>query len=448
MRERFEKPIDRDMMRLIASIPLDRRLYREDIEGSIAHAEALLKAGILTEDEFKTLREALVKIKEDIEEGRVELKEEFEDIHMNIENILKERVGDVALKLHTGRSRNDQIALDMRLFLKRKVPELIEGIKNIQRSILRLAERYKDVIMPGYTHLQRAQPVLFSHWIMAYFWMLKRDTERLKDSLKRIDVMPLGSGAFAGISFPLDRELIRERLGFSEISENSVDAVSDRDFILEVLFALSVFFLHISRLMEEIILWCSSEFDFAELDDEFVSFSSIMPQKRNPDGAELVRAKSGRVFSDLFHLLVVMKGLPLSYNRDFQEDKAALFDALDTFDLAVSFLPRMIETMKIKRERMEKACEFSLLATDLVDYLVRKGVPFREAHSLISRLMKETGGRKPTLSELKRFSDKFEEDILEMSPGLSVELKDIDGGTSPRRVEEEIKKGWRFLNED
>ena len=303
--------IDGRMMKFISSLELDKNLFREDIDGSIVYAEALSRIGIFTEEELSKVKKALLEIKEGIERGEIKLKEELEDIHMNIEFLLKERVGDLALKLHTGRSRNDQIALDMRLFLKRKIPEVIDGIKEVGRAILELAERNKDAVMPGYTHLQRAQPVLFSHHLLAYFEMLRRDIERLRDALKRVDIMPLGSSALAGTPFPIDREYIKERLGFSELSRNSIDAVSSRDFILEFLFSLSTFFLNISRFMEELILWSSSEFGFIELDDSFVGFSSIMPQKRNPDGAELVRAKSSKVFSDLFHLLCVMKSLSL-----------------------------------------------------------------------------------------------------------------------------------------
>ncbi len=442
---RFEE-IDGRMMKFISSLELDKNLFREDIDGSIVYAEALSRIGIFTEEELSKVKRALLEIKEGIERGEIELKEELEDIHMNIEFLLKERVGDLALKLHTGRSRNDQIALDMRLFLKRKIPEVIDGIKEVGRAILELAERNKDAVMPGYTHLQRAQPVLFSHHLLAYFEMLRRDIERLRDALKRVDIMPLGSSALAGTPFPIDREYIKERLGFSELSRNSIDAVSSRDFILEFLFSLSTFFLNISRFMEELILWSSSEFGFIELDDSFVGFSSIMPQKRNPDGAELIRAKSSKVFSDLFHLLCVMKSLPLSYNRDLQEDKVSLFDAIKIFEDVINFLPDMIRGIRVNKERMREACDFSLLATDLADYLVRKGIPFREAHGIVSRLMRGMKG-KPKLEDLKKLSDKFEEDALKIDERVSVEMRDVYGGTSTRRVEEAIKEGWRFINE-
>ncbi|MBR3943423.1 MAG: argininosuccinate lyase, partial [Clostridia bacterium] len=380
---RFNKATDKKVDDFNSSISFDARLYKQDITGSIAHATMLGKVGIITEDESKLICKTLKEILADVEAGKVEFLIDAEDIHMNVETILIERIGDVGKKLHTGRSRNDQVALDIRMYVKDEIVEISAMLKNLLETLLDMASQNKDTIMAGYTHLQKAQPITFAHYVMAYFQMFKRDYKRLQDVYKRTDVMPLGSGALAGTTFPLDRMFVAEQLGFSAITENSLDGVSDRDFAIELLSALSLISVHLSRMSEEMILFNSHEFSYVEMDDAFSTGSSIMPQKKNPDIAELVRGKSGRVFGDLMTLLTVMKGIPLAYNKDMQEDKEAIFDGVDTIKMCLPVFTDMLATLSLKKDNLRKGAAGGFTnATDYADYLVKKGVPFREAHSI------------------------------------------------------------------
>lgn len=453
MRKRFDKELDETVKKYTASIHFDKRLYREDIAGSIAHAKMLAKQGIISEKDAELIVMGLVSIREEIENNTFNFKEELEDIHLNIEHRLIEKIGDVGAKLHTARSRNDQVATDMRLFIREAINGTIKDLNSLQSALIDLAEKHIDIIMPGYTHLQRAQPVLFSHHILAYFEMLQRDRERFKDCLQRNDILPLGSGALAGAPYNLDRDFVCKELGFRELSRNSIDAVSDRDFIVEFVSCSAITMMHLSRLAEEIVLWSSSEFSFINLDDAFTTGSSIMPQKKNPDVAELARGKTGRVYGHLIGLLTTMKALPLSYNRDMQEDKEALFDTVDTLQSTVQVFTKLMGSLKPNRERMSSAAgEGYILATDVADYLVKKGMPFREAHQIVSQLVlhlsksgksfKEIG-----LEEYRRFSDKFDTDILKLSIGVSVELKNVAGGTSTSQVRKAIETARRIIDE-
>ncbi|MFQ5893584.1 MAG: argininosuccinate lyase, partial [Nitrospinota bacterium] len=381
---RFEEEMAREVEEFTASVNFDRRLYREDIDGSIAHARMLAHRGIIAQGEAEAIVRELETIREEIGQGDFEWKLEHEDVHMNIEAALIERLGEVGAKLHTGRSRNDQVALDMRLYVKRAAGDLVEAAVNLQKALLDPAERYLDAVMPGYTHLQRAQPVLLAHHLLAYFEMLERDKGRLSDCARRADVSPLGAGALAGSTLPLDPGFVAQELGFAETFRNSMDAVSDRDFVVEFLSACAILMMHLSRLAEEIVLWSSAEFGFVELSDAYATGSSMMPQKKNPDVAELVRAKTGRAYGHLVAMLTVLKGLPLSYNRDLQEDKEGLFDAVDTALACLKVMAGMLRTLKVNEARMRGAVEEGfLLATDLAEYLVRKGMPFREAHRVV-----------------------------------------------------------------
>ncbi len=455
LRGRFEAGLAPEAEKFIASISFDKRLFREDILGSIAHAKMLQKLGILSPQEADLIIQGLSSIQEEIERGEFVFREDLEDIHMNIEARLYEKIGEIAGKLHTARSRNDQIALDMRLFVKRAIKEIQKAIRELQKSLLELAERNMEVIMPGFTHLQHAQPVLFAHYLLAYFEMLQRDKERFEDAFRRTDVLPLGSGALAGVSFPVDREFLAQILGFSRISRNSIDAVSDRDFIIEFQSASAITIMHLSRLAEELVLWSSPEFGFVEIDDAYAAGSSIMPQKKNPDVAELVRAKSGRIFGNLLGILTVMKGLPLSYNRDLQEDKEGLFDTFDNLLLALKVMRGIVQTLKVNKEKMEEVLrrDSFILATDIADYLVRKGVPFREAHQITAEIVRyalKEGKDLLSLSldEYKRFSERFEEDVLKLDFRTSAALRDVAGGTAPGRVEEALEEAWRILREE
>ena len=429
-----------------ASISFDQRLYRQDIAGSIAHAKMLAKQGIIQKGEAETIIAGLSSIQEEIERGEFKFKPELEDIHMNIENRLFEKIGKVAGKLHTARSRNDQIALDMRLFAKEAILETIKRLKELQRAILDLAEENKEVVIPGYTHLQRAQPVLLAHHLLAYFEMFRRDIERFQDCFKRTDVLPLGSGALAGVPYPIDREFLAQELGFSRVSQNSLDAVSDRDFIIEFLSAASLTMMHLSRLAEEIVLWSSTEFGFIEIDEAYATGSSIMPQKKNPDVAELARGKTGRVYGNLMSILTVMKALPLAYNKDLQEDKESFFDTIDTLLPTLEVFSGMIRTLKINAERTFQAAEGGYtLATDLADYLVRKGLPFREAHGIVAELVRYAVSKGKSLRELnleeyQRFSPLFAEDVYSITVESSLAMRNIPGGTAPRQVEQALKK--------
>jgi argininosuccinate lyase len=434
----------------LASIPFDQRLYRQDIKGSIAHAKMLAKQGIITESDAKAIIKGLNSIREEIEQGKFPFSTELEDIHMNIEARLFEKIGDVAGKLHTARSRNDQVTLDMRLFLKEEIPKTIDTIKALQSSLVELAEVNKEVIIPGYTHLQQAQPVLLAHYLLAYFEMFQRDKERFHDCLKRTDVLPLGSGALAGVAYPVDRQFLAQELGFSEISNNSIDAVSDRDFVVEFQAAATLTMMHISRLAEEIVLWSSSEFGFIEIGKDFTTGSSIMPQKKNPDVAELARGKTGRIYGNLMSIITTMKGLPLAYNRDMQEDKQGLFDTLDTLYSTLEVFAEMLKTIKVNTRRVREAIKDYILATDLADYLVKKGMPFREAYSVVAKLSEyainaEKSFHELSLKEYNKFSPLFTKDVYDITLESSVAARNIVGGTSPQQVEVALKKAREIL---
>jgi len=451
---RFAKGTDRLVEDFHSSISFDRRLYKQDIEGSMAHARMLGKQGIITEEEARQIVDALAAILADIEAGKVEFEVEAEDIHMNVEKILTARIGDVGRKLHTARSRNDQVALDVRMYLKEEIKEIISLLVKSQEVILNKAENHLNTILPGYTHLQRAQPITLAHHLMAYFQMFMRDIERLKDCYKRTDVMPLGSGALAGTTFPLDRQYVAEQLGFAGITENSLDGVSDRDFAVEFCAAASLIMMHLSRFCEELILWSSSEFGFIEMDDAYSTGSSIMPQKKNPDVAELVRGKTGRVYGDLMALLTVMKSLPLAYNKDMQEDKEALFDAIDTVKGCLVVFTPMIETMRVNHEAMDRAARGGFTnATDVADYLAKKGVPFRQAHEIVGKLVLsciKAGRRLDDLSieEYRAVSPVFEADIHEaISIQRCVEARNIPGGPAAEQAKDAIAKGRNRIKE-
>ncbi len=438
---RFDKPTDEIMERFSESVSFDKRLYEYDIEGSIVHAQMLAKQGIITDEEADKIIEGLRKIKHMIDEGEFEFRIEDEDIHMNIERKLIELIGKVGGKLHTARSRNDQIALDIRLLLRDETLNIIKKIDELLKSIVETAKKYIDVVMPGFTHLQHAQPVLFSHYMLAYYEKFKRDKERFRETIKRIDVLPLGSGALAGTSFPIDRRYVAEKLKFSSISRNSMDAVSDRDFAIEFLSDVAIFAMHASRFAEEMVIFSSQEFDFFELPDEFCTGSSIMPQKKNPDAMELVRGKSARTFGNLIQLLVLMKALPLTYNRDMQEDKESLFDSIDTINSVLDVLINFIPKIKPKEESLKKALEMGYItATDVADYLTKKGLPFREAHKIVGEIVAyaEKQNKKLnelTIEELKSFSELIESDILNvLHYEKAVNSRTSYGGTAKSNV--------------
>ena len=424
-----------------ASIGVDARLYRHDIMGSIAHAKMLGKQKIISSSDARKIVRGLQAIEREIENGKFAFSPADEDIHMNIERRLTERIGSAGGKLHTARSRNDQVALDMRLFLRDELKLIVDALAAIRRELAKAAEKHLDVIMPGYTHLQRAQPVLFSHHLLAYVEMFERDSERFADCLERIDVLPLGSGALAGTTFPIDRAYVAKLLGFRRISKNSIDAVSDRDFLLEFLAAASILFVHLSRLAEELVLWSSQEFGFVELPEGYCTGSSMMPQKKNPDVPELIRGKTGRVFGHLQSLLTIMKGLPLAYNRDLQEDKLPLFDTVDTVKASIKIMSEMLAGMKVGRERMQTAVEDGFMnATDVADYLAERGVPFRVAHGIAGRIVQfclahDKHINDLTLDEFKRFSSKFDKSICEyLETEAVVARRRAFGGTARENV--------------
>ncbi len=427
----------------------DRRLYRHDIAGSIAHAGALAQAGIISADEKKKIEHGLREIEREIASGNFSWDASLEDVHMNIESALTKKIGETGAKLHTARSRNDQIALDLRLYVKNEIDRTRLQLKNLQQSLLDLAKKHLGVVMPGYTHLQRAQPVLFPHYLLGHIESLCRDSERLSDCLKRTDVLPLGSAALAGSTIVLDRESIARDLKFSQVSQNSLDAVSDRDFVCEFIFCLAMIGLHLSRFSEDLILWNTSEFGFVEFSEEFSTGSSLMPQKKNPDIAELTRGKTGRLYGNLVSILTTLKGLPSSYNRDLQEDKEALFDSVDTVSAALEVFSAMVPKMKINRERMKQAAtDPSLLATDLAEYLVGKGMPFRKAHEIVGRLVAEamekgTGLSATPLSKLKKLSQLFGADVAKIfDVQRSLSARRAIGAPSPENVKAQIKR-WR-----
>jgi len=436
-----------------ASTPFDWRLYRHDIAGSVAHARMLAKQGIISEKEAEIITHGLSAIGKEIEQGKFEFKPGLEDIHMSIESRLIEMVGEVGGKLHTARSRNDQVALDLRLFAKEAIANTLVKLRQFQQALISLAEANKGVVMPGYTHLQPAQPVLLAHHLLAYFEMLQRDIDRFSDCLKRTDVMPLGSGAIGGVAYNIDRDFLAGELGFSRISQNSIDAVSDRDFVVEYEAAASLCMMHLSRLAEEIILWSSVEFDFIELDEAYATGSSIMPQKKNPDVAELVRGKTGRVYGKLVALLTTMKALPLSYNRDMQEDKEGLFDTVDTLLSTLEVFTGMVKTLRVKAENMGLRVKLGyMLATDLADYLVRKGEPFRTAHNIVARLVSYAAEKgklfnEISLAEYKEFSPLFEEGIYSVTAESSVAARDIIGGTAPRQVDRALAAAKKIIGD-
>ncbi len=435
------------------SISYDRRLYRQDIAGSIAHVRMLARQGIIPDGDAEQIVLGLASIREEIERGDFPWREDLEDIHMNVEARLHEKLGsDVAGKLHTGRSRNDQVALDMRMYIKEAIADTARAISRLQATFLDVAEAHKGTVMPGYTHLQKAQPVLFAHHVLAYVEMLERDRSRFQDCFRRVDVLPLGSGALAGVPYPTDREFLANELGFSRVSANSMDAVSDRDFIAEYQSCAAICMMHVSRLAEEFVLWSSQEFGFIRLAEEYTTGSSIMPQKRNPDFAELARGKTGRVYGNLMGILTVLKGLPLTYNRDLQEDKEGAFDTTDTLLATLEVLAGMVATMKVDARRTARLSQDGyMLATDLADYLVtRKGVPFRQAHGIVSRLCQyaisqDKGLHQLTLDEYRQFSSEFDEDAYEVTPEASIAARDLPGGTSPRQVEEALRQARALL---
>lgn len=453
IRGRFDKAADKLTDKFTGSIRFDWRLYPHDIAGSLAHATMLGKQGIIPRQEAETIVQALTDIRQEIEQGEFEFKPELEDIHMNIEARLIEKVGEVGGKLHTARSRNDQIALDMRLFAKEAITKTISGLREFQQALIKLADDNKDSVIPGYTHLQRAQPVLLAHHFLAYFEMLQRDVDRFRDCFRRTDVMPLGSGAVAGVSYNIDRDFLARELGFSQISNNSIDAVSDRDFLIEYQAAASLCMMHLSRLAEEIILWSSEEFAFIELDDAYATGSSIMPQKKNPDVAELIRGKTGRVYGHLTALLTTMKALPLSYNRDLQEDKEGFFDTVDTLLSSLEVFAGMMTTLKIKPENTGRAAgQGYILATDLADYLVKKGETFRAAHDITARLVSHAVARGKSLAELELteyqgFSPLFGEEVYAITVESSLAARDNTGGTAPKRVAQALAAARQILKE-
>ncbi len=448
---RFDKDLDKTAEEFGASIGFDQRLYRQDIAGSIAHARMLAQQGIISQDDAAKIVTGLEAIREQIDRGEFEFRPDREDIHMNIEAALTEAIGEPGRVLHTARSRNDQIALDLRLYTREAIGRVVQKILALQETLLKLARQWHGVIMPGYTHLQRAQPVLLSHHFLAYFEMFQRDAGRFADSYARTDISPLGSAALAGAPYPLDREFVAQQLGMSAVSRNSLDAVSDRDFVVEFLAAAALCAVHLSRFAEEIVLWATAEFNFVELDDAYSTGSSIMPQKKNPDMAELVRGKSGRMIGNLVTVLTLLKGLPLSYNKDMQEDKEPLFDAVDTLLGSLSVFEPMLATLKIKGGNMYRAAQGSFAtATDLADYLAKRGVSFRQAHEIVGRMVRyciENGKNlnELSLAEYKNFSPQFEDDVRAITVETSLNARNVEGGTAPAQVQVALEGATELL---
>ncbi|MBQ1271749.1 MAG: argininosuccinate lyase [Clostridia bacterium] len=449
---RFDKNTDELVDQLNASITFDKRFFKEDITGSIAHATMLGAQGIIAKEEADKIIEALKDIMVDMEAGKIPFLISDEDIHMCVEAELTRRIGDTGKRLHTARSRNDQVALDFRMYMKKEVLEIRAMILSLIEVLVNMAEKNTDTIMPAYTHLQRAQPSTFAHYMMAYANMLKRDVLRLEDAYERMDENPLGCGALCGTTHPIDRRMTADLLGFARVCENSLDGVSDRDYVIEVLSALSTLMMHLSRFSEEIILWCSWEFKFIELDDAYSTGSSIMPQKKNPDIAELVRGKTGRVYGSLMGFLTIMKGLALAYNKDMQEDKEQVFDAIDTVKACLPVFTAMIDTMTVKPDNMYKAASRGFInATDCADYMVKKGLPFREAYTVVGRLVNhcifiDKTLEQLTLEEFKGFSDIFEEDVFEaIDLKTCVAMRLSQGGPSKPSVDAQIASIKAFL---
>ena len=449
---RFTKTTDEMINEFQASIGFDKRMYREDIAGSIAHAAMLEKCGILSAEDCDRIIAGLKEIEKQIDSGAFLFDVGLEDIHMNIEKRLTDAIGEAGGRIHTARSRNDQVALDTHLYVRRETAAVMALILDMQRALVETAEKYGDVIMPGYTHLQRAQPILFSHHLMAYFAMLGRDFDRFAGVYARADLMPLGAGALAGTTFPIDREFVARQLHFERIYTNSLDAVSDRDYIMEFLAASSILMVHLSRLSEETILWCSREFSFVELDDAHCTGSSMMPQKKNPDVSELVRGKTGRVVGHLMAMLTTVKGLPLAYNKDLQEDKEGIFDAIDTVKFNLTVYARILRGMKVNRAVMKRAVEEDFSnATDLADYLAKKGLPFREAHAVAGQAVHYCIERKKwfadlTVEEFQKFSPLFAADIKDViRPENCVANRNSSGGTSPAQVKNQIEAARQLM---
>ena len=451
---RFQKETDTLVNDFNSSISFDARMYKEDIAGSIAHAAMLGKQGIIEAHEAEKIIGGLQAILADIEGGRVEFSLENEDIHMNIETMLTQRIGDTGKRLHTARSRNDQVAVDFRLFVKEEIPQMIAQVLDLERVLIQKAKANLETVMPGYTHLQRAQPTTFGHKMMAYANMLKRDVTRLEDCLERMDECPLGAGALAASTYPVDRFATAAALGFRKPTDNSMDSVSDRDFAIELLSACSILMMHLSRFSEEIILWCSWEFKYVELDDAYSTGSSIMPQKKNPDVAELVRGKTGRVYGSLVTLLTVMKGLPLAYNKDMQEDKECVFDAIDTVKMCLPVFTAMLDTLTVKEKNMHRAAAGGFInATDCADYLVKKGMPFREAYMIVGRLVNmciKTGETLDTLplKDFRSVSGVFDADVYQaLELKTCVNGRKVYGGPAKEAVERQIEAIEQFVRE-
>ncbi len=450
---RFASATDSAMDDFNSSIRFDQRLYRQDIKGSMAHATMLGRQGIIPKEDADLIVKTLGEILQDIEDGKITFRVDAEDIHMNVETLLIERIGEPGKRLHTGRSRNDQVALDFKMFVKDEIQEISKMVTDLMAVILDVADNNLDTIMPGYTHLQRAQPITLAHHMMAYYHMFSRDKDRLSDCLKRTDYMPLGSGALAGTTYPLDREFVAKELGFANVTSNSLDGVSDRDFAIEFCSCMSIMMMHLSRFSEEMVLWSSLEFGFVEMDDAYSTGSSIMPQKKNPDVAELVRGKTGRVYGDLMALLTVMKGIPLAYNKDMQEDKEAVFDAVDTGKMCLDIFTRMLATCKFKNENMYAAASKGFTnATDFADYLVKKGTPFRTAHEITGKLVLHCLGlgigiEDLSLNELQELGGNFiQEDVYDaISLKTCVDQRKLIGGPCSDTVKADIEKAKASL---
>lgn len=449
---RFTKPTNELVDEYASSIQFDKKLAVYDVQGSLAHVAMLKKCEIIPAEDADTIAEGLKIVLSKIEAGEAKLSNEHEDIHMNVEKLLIDEVGPIGGRLHTGRSRNDQVALDMRLYLRDAIAELSDLLKTVQQSLITQAKANIDTVMPGYTHLQRAQPVLFAHHMMAYVFMFQRDVERFQDSLKRVNKSPLGAGALAGTTFPIDRHFVANELGFDGICENSLDAVSDRDFVVEFLSNSALVSTHLSRLCEELVQWSSAEFNFVELDDSFTTGSSMMPQKKNPDVAELVRGKTGRVYGHLMGMLTTLKGLPLAYNKDMQEDKEGMFDAHETLKGALQLFAPMMESMKVNKESMYKAVSNDYSnATDLADYLVNKGMTFRESHAVVGEVVLNCIEQNKylldlTLQEFKQYTEVIDEDIFDvLKPEAVVNARVVEGGTAKDSVLHQIVKAEKLL---
>ncbi|MDB9823348.1 argininosuccinate lyase [Deltaproteobacteria bacterium] len=444
---RFRENINQVVDAFNSSIGFDKRLFSQDIDGTMAHCRMLAKQEIISDEEASQIISALAEIKRELERGGGSIDDDNEDIHTLVEKALMDKVGTLGEKIHTGRSRNDQVALDFRIYVREAIESTNSLIGNMQKVLVELAEKNIDLILPGYTHLQPAQPVLLAHHLLAYFEMLKRDRQRFEDSLKRVNILPLGSAALAGTTFDLDREMVAEELGFEAISDNSMDAVSDRDFVLEYAFASSVLMMHLSRLCEELIIWSSREFEFITLPDAFCTGSSIMPQKKNPDVPELIRGKTGRVYGNLMALLTTMKGLPLTYNKDMQEDKEALFDTVDTVEQCMTVISLLLKEISFNAERMKKASEEGyLMATDLADYLVTKGMTFRKAHEIVGKIVLFAIDEKKflkelTIEELKGFADQITKDVFDwLDPASAITRRNLHGGTGSEMVKQSINR--------